>query len=227
MSASVQAPAWEPIPETPALADGVIGLCAADLDRVGDEVARSLSEAERDRAARLVKERDARRWARARGLLRSLLARCLDRDPHQIELVTSHRGKPAVGGAEAGRLRFSVSRSDRFALLAVAADREVGVDVEARRRPLRELAIARRAFPEAVERLSPLEGPELRREFLRLWVRHEAQVKCLGTGLARPPSAAERGALWTSEIELGPGISAALAVDGHGPRELRRWTLSR
>lgn len=227
MSPSLDAPGWAPIPDVLTTGEGTIDLCAADLDRVDDGVTAALSAAERERAAGMVKERDARRWRRARGLLRSVLARYLGADARELEIVTSHGGKPGLDGAEAARLRFSVSRSDRFALLALAADREVGVDVEARGRPLRELAIARRAFPDEVAGLTALEGEERRREFLRLWVRHEAQVKCLRTGLSRSPSAAQRRALWTAEVELGTGISAAVAAHGDRPRELRRWLASR
>lgn len=217
---------FRPMPDRPVLRPGCVDVCIADLDRVDDSVAELLSTSERQRANRLVRERDARRWARMRGLLRSVLARYLDLEPRAIGITVAERGKPALAGPEAGRLLFNASRSERFALYAIACDREVGVDIEARERPVRELAIARRAFPpDDCERLALLGHRQLRDEFLRLWVRHEAQVKCLGTGLAEPPPAAVRAGLWTVELELGPGIRAAVAAERSPPSAVHFYTL--
>ena len=212
---------WEPLPITPGLPPRTVDVCAAELDALDPALAAPLSEEEHARAARLLRERDARRWERARGLLRTLLGRYLDVDPAGIKIGAGARGKPTV----AGDLRFNLSRSGGIALYAFARSRAVGVDVEARERPNRELAIARRAFPEAVDRLASLDEPERGDEFRRLWTRHEAAVKCLGTGLAQTPSEARRDRLWIDDLELGPGIACALAVDGGPPEAVRRWAI--
>ncbi len=122
---------WPRIPERPELPGGVIDVCAADLDRTDEVIAGVLSAEERERAARLVDERAARRWSCARGLLRSLLGRYLDLAPGAVRFDTSARGKPALAGDDSAALRFSLSRSAGVAVYALSRDRELGIDIEA------------------------------------------------------------------------------------------------
>ena len=104
--------------------------------------------------------------------------------------------------------------------------REVGVDVE-RAKPGRDLvAPAERALaPEDAARVRAAAGPERTRLFYELWTRHEARLKCLGTGLAgrpawpSPPVAVE-------SLPIDSGYAAALAVTGDGV-PIRCWTLDR
>jgi 4'-phosphopantetheinyl transferase len=96
-----------------------------------------------------------------------------------------------------------------MALIAVALEVEVGVDVE-RLRPLPEYAaIAERFFP-------PSERPVLdERDFFRRWTRIEAALKARGVGLYG--AGAELEGPWTvREIDAGPGYAAAVAAAGEG-----------
>jgi 4'-phosphopantetheinyl transferase len=213
---------WEPLPAAPDLPPRTVDVCAADLDALDPSLVAPLSDHERARTERLLRERDARRWTRARGLLRTLLGRYLAAEPAVIAIAATQRGKPTV----AGNVHFNLSRSGAVVVCAFAREREVGIDVEARERPRRELEIARRAFPEELDRLASLTGRERREEFLRLWARHEAAVKCRGTGLAEPPSEVDRARLWIDDLDLGPGIACALAVDGGPPEPLRLWAIA-
>jgi phosphopantetheinyl transferase len=167
----------------------------ADLDQVPDEPLALLSAPEREHAAQIRDERGRRRWSASRAVLRDLLSRWTRADPAQLELELGAEGKPrlrcspgrAVGFAWR-RVRFNLSHSGPLALYALCASREVGVDVElaadAGAGGGRELAIARRMLGEQVAaRLQALAPEELREEFLRAWVAHEAAVKCLGVGL--------------------------------------------
>jgi len=129
------------------------------------------------------------------GALRQVLARYLEEEPGEIGLSVGEHGKPRLAGEE---FHFNLSHSGALGLVAVCGDREVGVDVE-RLRPKREAA------------------------FYRSWARHEARVKCLGTGLGSPlipdppPVAVET-------LEVGPEYAAAVAVAGTGLLPLRGWT---
>jgi 4'-phosphopantetheinyl transferase len=154
--------------------------------------------------------------------LRRVLAAYLGEAPEEIELTAGEHGKPRLAdGPE--RLAFNLSHSGRLALVAVARDREVGVDVE-RVRPERDLlALAERALaPEEATAVREADEPERTRLFYELWTRHEARLKCLGVGLAARPT-------WPTPpvavqaLPIDPGFAAALAVSGEAV-PIRCWT---
>jgi 4'-phosphopantetheinyl transferase len=196
---------------------GEVHVWRADLAVGGDDVAACLSAGERERAGRFVDPAQGRRWARTRGILRALLGRYLDVDPAGLRFVEGERGKPALAGEMAGALEFNLSHSADVALYAFARGQAVGVDVEAARRPVDAVAIARRMLGEEVaERLAALDGEERERAFLQAWTRHEAVLKCRGTGIggAAGGAVAPEDGLWIVELDVGPRAAAALAVDG-------------
>jgi 4'-phosphopantetheinyl transferase len=168
----------------------------------------------------------------ARELLRGLLGSYLQRDPAELRFVLGPHGKPLLTGF-AG-VGFNLSHSGSLALFAFTAGELVGVDVEvlARRGAPRDvLPVAARVFGGEVARgLEALEPHARQREFLRLWVRHEAVLKCLGVGLLGREGGAAPGRgpeldggaaeLEISELELGASAVGAVAVRG-GFREVR------
>jgi hypothetical protein len=181
---------------------GVVDVWRADLTAIGDRPAQLLCAEELARAARILPERKRVLWARSRGLLRALLGRYLDRDPHELRFVLGPYGKPALVSEEPTRpgptedLRFNLSHSGGLGLYAVTVGREVGVDIE-----------------HARDRYTA--------ELLRAWVAHEAAVKCLGLGLVKSRGALPQDELWTTRLDIGPDAAAAIAVAG-GRCELRR-----
>jgi len=154
--------------------------------------------------------------------LRRVLAAYLGEAPEEIQLTAGEHGKPRLA-VEPGRLAFNLSHSGHLALVAVARDREVGVDVE-RVKPERDLlALAERALAaEAAAAVREAAEPERARLFYELWTRHEARLKCLGVGLAARPS-------WPTPpvavqaLPIDPGFAAALAVAGEAV-PVRCWT---
>jgi 4'-phosphopantetheinyl transferase len=145
--------------------------------------------------------------------LRRVLALYLDEAAEEIELAQGEHGKPRLA-AEPPPLSFNLSHSGDLALVAVARDREVGVDVE-RVKPDRDLAaIAERALaPEEAAAVREATDPERARLFYELWTQHEARVKCLGVGLAtRPTWPAPPVAV--QSLPIDPGFAAAVAVSG-------------
>ncbi len=226
-----------------ALAADAVEVWTADLaarDRQ-DVLVALLSPEERERAARFVKRQDGERWARAHGILRSLLGRYVGIDPAALRLAIGEHGKPALadeagGGAATASgdgalpdVRFNLSHSGDLALYAFALGREVGVDVEAARRPLGDVVklAARMLGDEVAERLGALDTVAREAEFLRLWTRHEAATKCRGTGIgaaAVTESATGERPLWVVELDAGPDATAALAVEGPACElRRRRW----
>ena len=123
------------------------------------------------------------------------------------EIATGPHGKPYLRNSD---LHFNVSHSGDLRVLAVAT-REVGVDVEVLRDrgDVRELA-AVGLPPEQAAQVAA--APEAERDLLfhRLWVRHEARLKCHGVGLVAPLPADARDRV--VELDLGPGAVGALAL---------------
>jgi 4'-phosphopantetheinyl transferase len=205
-----------------------------DLTAVGDDVAGSLSAAERERARGIAGEDARRRWSRSRGVLRELLARYLRERPGAIALSAGRHGKPQLAGDGRGALSFNLAHSRQLALYAFAAAGSVGVDVEVvraegARASGDRVALARRVFGELqARRLEALQPAAREREFLRLWTRHEAELKRRGTGIGAAGAADRAGVQareepWIVELDLGARAVAALAVERGSADELRLW----
>ncbi len=214
---------WSAPPPSPRAIPGVLDVWRADLgEAANDCLLDSLCAEERERAARILGERERVLWARSRVVLRILLGRYLDLDPRELRFELGLHGKPALhadagsapgpgGGTAMHRdaqqipdLRFNLSHSGELMLVAVTAAREVGVDVEMAR-----------------ERYTA--------EFLREWTMREATVKCLGAGLTFAPPEGEEdpgAGLWTAELDVGPQATAAVVAAGAEKCELRCWTLT-
>ena len=184
-----------------------------------------LSPAERCRAARFVFDRD-RAWFRFHHTaLRMILAGYTGHDPDALPLSASPTGKPALEGT---RWRFNLSHSGPVALCALAAERQVGVDVE-RLRPMPEAGrLAARFFaPAERESLERLEGTAQEAAFFACWTRKEAFVKATGEGFGRDlhsftvPVEPRRRRPWHIEggwtglpLPAVDGCAGALVVEG-------------
>ena len=221
--------AWTPAPPLPLLAKGSVHVWRAELETVDDGLLELLSAEERTRGERLLRERDRTLWMRSRGVLRALIGRYLQTDGSNLAFTTGEHGKPSLltdRTSDAG-LSFNLSHSGTVALYAFALTDPVGVDVELARRSVDEVAVAARILgPAAAARLEELEGERRQQEFLRLWVRHEAELKCLGMGIGRAEQAG-RGEQrpWLANLDVGPRAAAAVAA-ASGPRELHLWDWS-
>jgi 4'-phosphopantetheinyl transferase len=111
----------------------------SDTAEPGPELA-VLSEDERTRAARFVRARDRRRFARCRAVLREVLGRLLGEPAASLRFRAAAMGKPELDHRPddpRSQWRFNVSHSSDLALIAVYRGREIGVDIE-RVRPISE-----------------------------------------------------------------------------------------
>lgn len=235
--APLRAPAWTQGPERPRPARGALDVWRADLGEVRDGITASLDAAERRRAAGGLRPAHARLWARSRGVLRSLLGLYLSCPPSSLEIATDERGKPYLASARerpAGAsaadvpeaVSFSLSHSGALALYAFGFAGPVGVDAETGigRERLDTLAIAARTFGAAqAARLRSLEPTARTGEFLSLWVRHEARLKCLGVGLTGAPGPGAVRDPWIAELAL-EGCARGAVAASTAPQELRCWT---
>jgi 4'-phosphopantetheinyl transferase len=205
---------WKPAPAFPGLAPGEVQVFSVSLDDLplATPVSR-LSDDESRRAGSFYFERDRRRFAATRGVLRGLLGRYLAVDPSALVFGYGPQGKPALAAPWQG-LRFNVSHSGGLALLAFSADHEIGVDIE-QERPVPEMdSIAERNFsPRESAALRVLGDGERGRAFFRCWTRKEAFIKAVGDGLSHPLDA--------FDVTLAPGEPARLlrvAGDHEAPK---------
>ena len=202
----------------------------------------TLSADERARAMAFRREGDRLRFVAARGSLRLLLGRYLDRAPGALEFGYGPRGKPELAGEGGGaELRFNLSHAGELAVIAVARGRAVGVDVERLGPGPAAAGIARTALSAAEKAaLGMLAGPARGAAVFRAWSRKEAVVKALGEGLSLAPDrvavslgqqpalfgiAGDAGAAarWRLvDLDLSPGYVGALAGEGRGWR-LAAW----
>ena len=149
------------------------------------------------------------RRAGARAALTAILGEYLG--DGAAELRTDADGKPRLAVAPE-RLSFNLSHSGDLALVAIAPGGvEVGVDVE-RLRPRRDLVrLAERWLPAADAAAVAAAGEaELEAVFYTAWTRHEARVKCTGTGISGPPPGPEVVAY---DLSIDDGYAAAVAID--------------
>jgi 4'-phosphopantetheinyl transferase len=235
---------WLCGPETPELSAGEVHVWKACLDQNKEriqELWRILSGEEQARASRFHFPEHRDRYVVSHGALRDILRRYrrLVREP--LKFVTLSHGKPELAEEAGGRkLRFNLSHSQSVALIAVTADREVGVDVE----QVRELTdwehIARRYFSAPERRaLDNTPAHERMAAFFNCWTRKEAYAKAKGMGLSMPMNSfstevsadklvravpgESSDTTWSLE-DLFPGQSyaGALVVEGYLSR-LTQW----
>ena len=203
-------------------------LWRVSLAQATDDAGLALLDAnERARSARFHFERDRGRYVAAHAALRRLLGQRTARDAGTLAIDAGPYGKPYL--ADAPRCAFSLSHCEELALVALADDGEIGVDLE-RVRALSDLDGLARQCLTLHERheLEALAPDDRSLAFLRRWTRKEACLKALGTGLHIEPStfavsAAEgeqevcvftiSGPQWLRviDVDVAPGWVAALA----------------
>ena len=194
-----------------------------------------LDDEERGRLQRFRRRADAETFRARHVGLRLLLAGYLDTSPAGLRL--GHDMCPVCGGAH-GRpvvepgtdLQFSVSSARQVICCAVATTR-VGVDVE--RVPMPDvLAVLSLLNSDDRGDIEALPDHQRAEATTRCWVRSEAYLKGLGTGIARGLGETTVGVDdsrpttvlgWSlRQLEAPELFAAALACEGGAPRVVRR-----
>ncbi|MFB7501139.1 4'-phosphopantetheinyl transferase family protein [Streptomyces sp. NPDC056161] len=148
----------------------------------------SLDAGERRRALSFTRPEIRSRYVSAHTALRRLLAERLGVAPGQVAFTRepcpvcgAPHGRPAVAG---GTAHFSLAYSGGLCLIALA-DTPVGVDMECIPSPRVVAGLVPELHPSERAELAALPEDERALAFARTWVRKEAYLKGLGTGLAR------------------------------------------
>jgi len=129
--------------------------------------------------------------------------------------VRGERGRPKLDGIDG--LDFNISHTDDAALIGIACEGRIGVDIERTDREVNADGLARKFLTPAEQAtLVPLSADERRVRFLRYWTCKEAMSKATGDGIAAP----------FRQIEVALSVSAAPSlVAGQPPYAPRRWQL--
>jgi 4'-phosphopantetheinyl transferase len=193
-------------PRLPLGPDEVHVWCAF-ADAFADEPVRTrltavLSDDERARMQRFVRERDRRLQMLARAMMRILLSAYSGVPPDAWRFRAGAHGKPEIASPTIEPpIGFNLSHTDGLVAAAFARCAEVGVDVEWLDRRAATADVARRFFAAAeVEHLESTPDERRTEAFFAFWTLKEAYLKARGLGLSVPLS------------------SFAFDLDAHEPR---------
>ncbi|MDH4274573.1 MAG: 4'-phosphopantetheinyl transferase superfamily protein [Gammaproteobacteria bacterium] len=121
------------------------------------------------------------RWGQTRSALRYVLAGYVRQDPEKLVFEYGSRGKPVL--VNSGGVEFSLSHSHGYAVIAVAQNTTIGVDIEKiRTRSYDELA-ERILGPSATVQYKKLDPQTRSQAFALAWSEREAFAKMLGIGI--------------------------------------------
>lgn len=196
-----------------------------------------LSADEQQRAARFCRDLSRQQYVVSRGSLRLLLSRYLMIEPQQIRFGYGPQGKPFLVNDTPAPIRFNLSHSGQLVMIAIARDRNVGVDLEQIRATLDIASLSENCFSEhECQLLASCSIDKRATAFFQLWTCKEALLKAAGTGinnlentkiLALPEVPFEQvpftqlssRRLSLQLLPTTPGYIAALAVEGYNHRQ--------
>ncbi len=213
---------WLPAPPDLRLPPHEIHVWSASLEvgrpRIQD-LRRTLSHDEIEKAGRFRYAKDRDRFVVGRGLLRAILGRYLNERPEHLQFCYGPYGKPAlVAQREGDGIHFNVSHSQDQVLYAFAQGRRVGIDLEYVRHLPESGDIVERYFSSRERSVFRALAPDARVEaFYRGWTCKEAYIKATGHGFEIAPD--------RFDVAIAPGEPARLVNVSADPAEARRWSL--
>ncbi|MEU7305952.1 4'-phosphopantetheinyl transferase superfamily protein [Streptomyces sp. NPDC007189] len=184
-----------------------------------------LNSAERRRARAFARPQDRSRYVAAHTALRLLLSAETGVAPRHVAII--RQPCPVCGGPHGrpvladGPPHFSLAYSQDLCLIALART-AIGVDLERVPPPEAAASLATTLHPQERSELDRLPADKRALAFTRAWVRKEAWLKGMGTGLTRRLSTdyvgtgarrAAQPAGWTiTDVTVDPTRAAAIAV---------------
>lgn len=179
-----------------------------------------LSPDELARANRFHFEKDRIHFARCRSALRRLLAGYLAIPANEVRFDYLASGKPQLAAEQNPRaLQFNVSHSAGMALIAIASERRLGVDIEKIRDDVDTTSLAERFF--SLRERAGLQAlpADLRLPgFFACWTRKEAFLKATGDGLSFP--------LADFSVTTHPALDPALEEIRGSTEAAQQWSLA-
>jgi len=149
-----------------------------------------LSAEEKERSERFKFYKHRKRFIASHGFMRSVLENYIETPASEIIFSASDKGKPELDKqVHNSNIFFNLSHSNNIALLAIALNHEVGVDVEHLDRKNDWKGIIKRFYtPDEQANIFKLPEDKQQNTFFQMWTRKEAYMKALGLGLHLPPN---------------------------------------
>ncbi len=224
--------------------DNIIDIWRVDLRSAkNDHLLSILAQDERQRADKFLFPKDRLRFSRTRFALRLILSQYLKCQAEEIKFHYGEKGRPELAWPDQKNLNFNLSHSDDFALIAVAKNRHIGIDINAVSGPSNWREMAKRSFSATEQSsISALDKPQQVLGFHQIWTQKEAYTKALGLGYSygfqnfsvriglnkfglqtdtNSPTAPDNWTLCDISIDLNH--VAALAYDGLKSPHIRKW----
>lgn len=215
------------------IADDEIHLWHASLTMNDDEVSALLpllSQRDMARVDGFTDPRARKQRVISRAMLRKALAPYVGCPPEDLKFGIAGAGKPVLVAPR--KMQFNQTHSGDIVLYAIAASREVGVDVERLRPVPKAVALAKRFMSaEEHERIRAASGEERDHAFLSMWVRRESSAKACGTSMwralegylaAHPDHAATMSRYTAKVLDYSDEYVAAVAAVGDDWQVIRR-----
>lgn len=183
---------WPKRADTPPLSPSTIHIWRIPLDEPQDRLDHFrglLTSKEQQQADRFLFEDHRRRFIVGRGQLRTLIGQYIGATPPEVRFQYSNLGKPSISAEDSDSgIQFNLTNSKDWALLAVTAGDELGIDMEGIREMSDMEGLARRFFAQPeISAITQHASPSKRLQaFFRCWTRKEAFLKAIGTGLTFP-----------------------------------------
>ena len=184
-----------------------------------DQVKSLLSMDEYLRMERFRHEERRDCFAIAHGALHEILGNYLNVSPEIINFNYNYHHKPSISTATNRlNLDFNLSHSAELAVIGIARNRRIGVDIERISDDRLSGRIPERFFSlQETRSLRSLPKEQQLTAFFSCWTRKEAYVKARGLGLALP--------LAEFTVSLAPGEKPALLEMKSDPSEIENWSL--
>jgi 4'-phosphopantetheinyl transferase len=135
--------------------------------------------------------------------LRLILSRYAGDDPSRLGFIYGAHGKPAL--LPFSDVEFNLSHAGDWAMIAVAREIPVGVDIE-RIRPNIDMV-------QILRRLGEIDLPNEIQQLYQVWTRREAKSKAVGGALFDKPP----GNVSVVDLTAPGGYAASVALVGHEP----------
>lgn len=174
-----------------------------------------LSAEEKGRSERLVNFIHRKRMIAAHGFMRTVLSLYLQQPAESLEFIRAEKGKPSLKRlADKPDIQFNLSHSHNLAILAIAQNQILGIDIEYRDRKHEWKKIIHRFFTDA-EQAGIFSLPETQQEqaFYQVWTRKEAHMKVTGQGLHLAPN----------HFTVSVPPQAAAFIKNHKQPDDRKW----